>query len=470
MRTRGASWADVTRELGRSFGLRPRTAARHARGWTLAETAERLSQVLGRTGMDRTGRASVANSRISDWESWPIGGRRPTPAMLAALAELFEVPVSDLLDAADMEAMPAADRLVLQSASRPASAAVAGVPRADSDGDAGRAQARASLALAYAASATTIDEAGIEDLRGDLTRAAVAYLLVPLDSMATQLFRIRDEAGVLLERRQPPRYATELCVIAARSIGLIANVAMDRGQHDAAADHARAAWMLARSAGHDGVGQWVSALRASIAYWAGDPVGAAGYARSALERHGTGSGSTELFAAASLCRALGCLGDGEGVAQAARAVETARERTGCDEIAGVFAFPDAKADLYLASAFNSLGNRPRLALEHAHRAVVQYDVGTDARGYGDAAGARLDVALAYLGLGELDALPQVLEPVLELPQPLRVASVAQRLGRLARQLEGRYPTARLAAEMVDQITTWHSPATPKALPAGNGDE
>ena len=55
---------------------------------------------------------------LSEYENWPgpgttPAGRRPTPYLLSLLASVYECAVHDLLDLADYEHMPPADRLII---------------------------------------------------------------------------------------------------------------------------------------------------------------------------------------------------------------------------------------------------------------------------------------------------------------------------------------------------------------------
>jgi len=105
-RDEGAGYATIAAELQRRFGLRPRDAFRQAHGWTQDQVAARLNAVGG-------GAATFTGARISDYERWPVGGRRPTLPVLSALARLFGTDASSLVDMEDLEAVPDTDRAAL---------------------------------------------------------------------------------------------------------------------------------------------------------------------------------------------------------------------------------------------------------------------------------------------------------------------------------------------------------------------
>lgn len=119
MRALGLTRRQIAVEFARRYRLRPRAAWRHAYGWSLKEAAERISDYAARSGLDPDG-ATVAMTapHLSEYENWPgpgttPAGRRPTPYLLALLASIYECAVHDLLDLADYEHMPAADRLII---------------------------------------------------------------------------------------------------------------------------------------------------------------------------------------------------------------------------------------------------------------------------------------------------------------------------------------------------------------------
>lgn len=114
----------VARQIGRCWQVRPREAYRHALGWSQDEVARRFSEVVARLEAARThfgpgapspapSAAAISGSRIGEYERWPRGGRRPSVYALLVLAEVFGVPVHQLLDYQDHRALPETDRAVL---------------------------------------------------------------------------------------------------------------------------------------------------------------------------------------------------------------------------------------------------------------------------------------------------------------------------------------------------------------------
>jgi hypothetical protein len=127
MRAAGMSHQQIAVEFARRYGLRPRAAWRNAHGWSQTEAAEQINRRAGDTGLDPSGTAAMTGPHLCEYENWPgegpkPSGRRPTPLVLALLAAAYGTPaIHDLLDLADYQNMPAADRLVLNATVQPQS-------------------------------------------------------------------------------------------------------------------------------------------------------------------------------------------------------------------------------------------------------------------------------------------------------------------------------------------------------------
>lgn len=108
MRAAGCTTAEVAIEMRVRFRMRPREAWRHAYGWTLQETAERISLATGET-------VAADASLVSKWEKWPgPSSRRPSLTALVAVAAAFECAIEDILDIEDRRALLQNDLRILQ--------------------------------------------------------------------------------------------------------------------------------------------------------------------------------------------------------------------------------------------------------------------------------------------------------------------------------------------------------------------
>jgi hypothetical protein len=126
MRSMGLGYRDIAAEFARRYRLRPRAAWRDAYGWSLQDTADRINEFRGNTGLDPGGIASMTASHLSEYETWPghgpePAGRRPNPYLLAVLAAVYDCAVTDLIDLPDRQHLPPGDLLILDKYSqRPA--------------------------------------------------------------------------------------------------------------------------------------------------------------------------------------------------------------------------------------------------------------------------------------------------------------------------------------------------------------
>jgi len=125
MRSMGLGYRDIAAEFSRRYRLRPRAAWREAYGWSLQDTADRINEFRGNTGLDPGGIAAMTAPHLSEYETWPghrpePSGRRPTPYLLAVLATVYDCDITDLIDLADREHLRPPDLLILDKYSQPA--------------------------------------------------------------------------------------------------------------------------------------------------------------------------------------------------------------------------------------------------------------------------------------------------------------------------------------------------------------
>ncbi len=120
MRALGFSYDEIAAEMGRRYRLRSRQGYRLAWGWSLEQAAARFNDHAARQDADPDARASLTASRLSEFEHWPRGSRKPSVYVLVMLAEIYQTDVLCLLDLADHESLPQQDRLVLMRRPRAA--------------------------------------------------------------------------------------------------------------------------------------------------------------------------------------------------------------------------------------------------------------------------------------------------------------------------------------------------------------
>jgi len=96
-------------------------------------------------------------------------------------------------------------------------------------------------------------------MHSDIRRIAHSYLKVPTLPLFARARAIRDHAFTLLAGRQPPCQTRDLYAAAGWALTLLAWMSTDLGRPDVTDTHARAAWLCADNADHNGLRAWVRA-------------------------------------------------------------------------------------------------------------------------------------------------------------------------------------------------------------------
>lgn len=109
MREQGCTPEQIAAAMARRFGDRPRSAWRHAYGWTQKEVAALYNHEV------KDKQASMNAHRISDYERWPINGAgtKPTVPTLAVLAKVYATKASKLVDRRDRQKMDNGELIAL---------------------------------------------------------------------------------------------------------------------------------------------------------------------------------------------------------------------------------------------------------------------------------------------------------------------------------------------------------------------
>src|SRR5258708_1173793 len=212
--------------------------------------------------------------------------------------------------------------------------------------------ARRALRFSASADASNVGAHSLDMLRAEAARLAVAYPQQPLPEIIADIAALQDMTFTLLEGRQPPRETRDLYVFGGLFSGMLAKAAHDMREPYTAMAHARTALLCAHNAEHQPLAAWVTALQSLIAYWAGRPREALGYARSAAAEY-SGSGSVQVWLAALEARAWASLGN---ASESMRAIERASDlrdghaSDGLDDFGGMCYFSPARQLYYAADA------------------------------------------------------------------------------------------------------------------------
>jgi len=308
-----------------------------------------------------------------------------------------------------------------------------------------------------------IGEATLEQFRADVTSLSVQYMTGETFELFTEMRRVRNRILEALDRRQWPRDAAELYLLAGCLNALMAAAATNLGLPEAAAELTRAGWAYARIIDHRPLMARLRLCAAYASYWSGHPEQCADLARSGLEYLPDGQNAAQLHLLGGLAAAR--LGDAGSARQAIAAARDARDRDHRDElleIGGEFGFSRATQSYYAGFVLSEAARVTPGGHEAPGRGEAAGSSATarEAPGSGEAArelegAARLyaagpgpgehhsrkcqmlahtDLAIARLRAGALDAAITALEPVLALPPGERTAVEAQRLSALRAEL------------------------------------
>ncbi len=320
-----------------------------------------------------------------------------------------------------------------------------------------------------------IGEATLEQFRADVTSLSVQYLTGETFALFTDMRRVRNRILAALDRRQWPRDAAELYLLAGCLSALMAAAAVNLGYPQAAEELTRAGWAYATIIDHRPLMARLRLCAAYAAYWGGRPGQTTSLTLSGLEYVADGQNAAQLHLYGGLARAR--LGDAAGAALAIAAARDARERDHRDEllaIGGEFGFSRAAQSYYagfvLAEAARGAGS--------GGDAVTELESATSRYGRGPGQGeqhsrrcqllAHTELAIARLRSGALDAAITALQPVLTLRPGERTAVQAQRLAALRAELAQPIFRGSAHARELDEQVAEFTRGTLASLPVQDG--
>ena len=198
------------------------------------------------------------------------------------------------------------------------------------------------------------------------------------------------------------------------------------------------------NADHPGLRVWARGLQSLIAYWAGRPQEAVRYAQAGTMILEGGRGTVAAWLPSLEARALAQLGNTAEARSALRRAYNSREAVMPDEldrIGGLLTFPQAKQHYYAAGALVSIEGGDDEAAGEAVSALELYeDSDPLERSFSDIAGARAELALARVHVGEIEGAREALAPMLGLDPTLRIGGIITSSQVQAIQNSGHAPT------------------------------
>jgi hypothetical protein len=468
MRSMGLGYRDIAAEFARRYQLRPRAAWREAYGWSLQDTADRINDFRGNTGLDPGGIASMTAPHLSEYENWPRhgpqpSGRRPTPYLLAALAAVYDCTVTDLIDLADRQHMPPADLLILDKYSQPQPARrilseAVNMPAGEEGPHNLQKVPPSALNVIRPAKVTRqpvqipLSGTDISVVRGMLASLTAAdhqfgggFARRAADSFLSEVISPRLAApGPDSVLRPFKAVAAELQV---RVAWMHLDVADQTGSRAAARD----AFRLAQESEDMTVCSWAMAMNALLETWLGNIAAARAYGQAAVGIAAGGPLLVQAFAQGKLARALAAAGDRDGALTSLAAARSLFESAQAHEDERVpETIRDGYSDAYLldeeAHCFRDLGKDGK-ALELSDECLSLRGTDRFTRNRAFATGNR---ALSLARLEEVEQACDTTHSLLQLATTLQSMRVARRLDAVLEALKP-FRSTRIVAELIEQV-------------------
>ncbi|MGW7005498.1 hypothetical protein ACWGCW_22505 [Streptomyces sp. NPDC054933] len=323
----------------------------------------------------------------------------------------------------------------------------------DADDVAGSLEASAaqSLELAGLVSETNVDEEMIALLQRELLELTFFLMRSSLSASFRRAVQLRNQLSDLLRGRQRARYRTELSVIAAKVCALLAWICEDMGHRVAASHHARAGWMCAEQADHNGARRWVRVVQSRMAFWSGDYVESAQLAADGRAR--LFPDGLDSYLILMEARAWGAA----GMARDALPLLTQWENNSLyhadPRSEDLFFNLTSDREHYLAGRSLLLLGQRGDALRRLEEAMGLYtQLPRLHQYYGMELLTRIDTARAYLRMGELEGMAAIVGPVFDVQPTRRLTMLCLGLQELGREISGvRYNKSIIGRELGERI-------------------
>jgi transcriptional regulator with XRE-family HTH domain len=426
---------------------------REERGWTRSQMARQLIRAARSKGDTSLPGVDNISHNIYRWERGVVG---PAERYRHYYCGAFGIPFSDFGRPAESGITPGR-----ADPSSPSPTALAGRRMPPPEAGAftirqeGLMTAHEGSEHAERAEQRGIGDATLDQFRADVRRLSVEYMTGEPSGMFREMRRVRGRVLEALDRRQWPRDASELYLMAGCLNALMAAAATNLGVPDGAEELIRSGWAYATIIGHHPLMARLRLCAAYTAYWSGRPKQSANLAQNGLEFLADGQNAGHLHLHAGL--ALARLGDTESALYQIAAARDARERDHRDEleeIGGEFGFSEATHSYYAGFTLLVAGSVREAAAE-LERATELYRAGP---GPGEHHSRRCqmlahtDLAIARLRSGALDAAIESLAPVMALRPAERTFVQLQRLSVLRDDLAGTiFRGSPQARQLNDQL-------------------
>ena len=317
-----------------------------------------------------------------------------------------------------------------------------------------------------------IGDTTLEQLRSDVIRLSREYMTGEPFPLFLEMRRVRSRMHDALDRRMWPRDAAQLYLLLGCVNCLMANVASDLDNPQAAEELARAGWAYAVAIDHRPLMAQLRLSLTDIAYWHDQARRASEYALSGLQYLTAGPTAAQLHL--KYARAAARTGETEAAQQAIAAAHEARQHDYTDdllEMGGEFRLSWASHHSLAGSALIDIPGAERGAAAELEQAAQLYQSGEPGEvfRYTLEARARIDLSTARLRAGALDTAAGAIQPVLALPPAKRTLELPQRMRAISTELaKPIFRDSPLARDLGDQIEEFGRAAVTTGLHSLSG--
>jgi tetratricopeptide (TPR) repeat protein len=294
--------------------------------------------------------------------------------------------------------------------------------------------------------------ATIQYLDQAIEHVARAYLTAEPAELTDEVRLYLTWVRQLLDNSRAPAQHHQLYVQFGYLTGILAQLSLAQGDHDATEACCAAAMRAADVVGDGQLRAWVLSIQAMLAAHTNRHQDVIDLTSAGLEAAGLGASATAVKLASLQARAHASLGDRQAAETAlARARQTMAQVPSEEQERGLFAFPEEKLASHEGQVWLQLGV-PERAQGSLQRALRLLDSATGAhRSPVDQAMVRLHLARSHAELGQFDQARQRAEEALALHRQRPVDHTRRRAHELARLLKS-YDESEATQKILHELT------------------
>jgi tetratricopeptide (TPR) repeat protein len=310
----------------------------------------------------------------------------------------------------------------------------------------------AQLARRHGLDPLTPSAATIQYLDQAIEQVARAYLTAEPAELTEEVRLYVAWVRRLLDNSRAPAQRHRLDVQLGYLTGILAQLSLAQGDHDATQAHCAAAMQAADEAGDGQLRAWILSIQAMLAAYTNRHQDVIDLTNAGLQAAGQQASSTAVKLASLQARAHASLGDRQAAeAVLARARQTMAQVPPEAQDRGLFAFPEEKLASHEGQVWLQLGD-PERAQEPLQRALRLLDSATGPRRSPvDQAMVRLHLARSHAELGQFDQARQQAEEALALHRRRPVDHTRRRARELATLLKP-YDESEATQKILQELT------------------